>query len=593
MSSILVIDASPSVRETLGIVLGHEHDVVALSDADEAAPAGVEPALAILGLGPDARDNRRIGVALERMAPAAPLLILNAAGDVDLRALAEPSRRVAFLPKPFDAYALRTQVAALLTGGPARASVLAPATRHRRRLEYPFLSRSAAVIARQATQADLPVLLMGERGTGALEVVRALHFFAGGRGRLVVRAARDLRPDDLRSATAGGDVGTLFLDDVHELSTAVQHELLVLLQDHRPGDATGEIRVLAATGADLETAVARGTFSAELAFTLAAIPIRLPPLRERGDDLPDLVATLSAETTARIGLAPVDYTDAALARLQRYLWFGNVAELAAVLGRTLALRRPRLVDASDLVFLPAHAADAVTSRTTPQPARRAAAADGALATPNLEILLGELAHELRNPMVTIKTFAQHLDSLLQDPEGRARFARLTAEAIGRMDTLLETLLDFARFRAPVPVATDLGSLLEQALAEHADELRRKSVRIERNGSAPGQVQVDAAQVLFALRSLVGGLVGDLVPHEPLRVTAPDAGALEMHAHAAPTTAARLATFVEGGEQTLGVETPTLPFAIAAALLARNGGRLSVRSGEAGTTVITVAMAPAG
>jgi hypothetical protein len=97
--------------------------------------------------------------------------------------------------------------------------------------------------------------------------------------------------------------------------------------------------------------------------------------------------------------------------------------------------------------------------------------------------------------------------------------------------------------------------------------------------------------LFALRSLIGGLVPDLVAHQPLRMTIPAAGSVEIEAHAAPTAVARLGSFVTGAGGESG-DTPPLPFALAASLLERNGGSLHVRRGSNGTTLIRLALVPA-
>ena len=99
-------------------------------------------------------------------------------------------------------------------------------------------------------------------------------------------------------------------------------------------------------------------------------------------------------------------------------------------------------------------------------------------------------------------------------------------------------------------------------------------------------------MLFALRSLLRGLVHELVPHEPLKLTVPESGAIELEAHAEPAAATRLTAFVEGAD-TETDEAPTLSFALAAALLERNGGSLRVRSAAGGATVIRVALAPVG
>jgi signal transduction histidine kinase len=191
-------------------------------------------------------------------------------------------------------------------------------------------------------------------------------------------------------------------------------------------------------------------------------------------------------------------------------------------------------------------------------------------------------------MVTIKTFAQHLDDVLDDAEVRARFATLAGEAITRMDTLLETLLDFSRFRAPLRQRVDLAALLARALDERAGELARKGARIEHVASAaePSLVEADEAQMLFALRSLVDGLVRDLVPHTAVRIATGAGGALELTVHADRAIATRLAAYVEAVPDYEAAAVP-LAFALATALIRRNAGRLEIRAADDGATIIMV------
>jgi DNA-binding NtrC family response regulator len=697
MAAILVIDPSPTVRETLRIVLGREHAVSLAPSWDDVA-SRAPPDLVIFGAPPPPRDDAAIGATRARVAADAPLLLLNAAREVDVRALAPVGHRVAFLPAPFDAAALRAQVRALLTPIPSRAPTPATVTRHRRWIEPPLLTPAAAALARRATLTDVPVLLVGERGTGATDVAQAIHFFAGAAGRVVVRSARAiatrlLADDDERAA-----VVALVIEDVHLLSPAAQHALLAHLRN--PDEDVAALRVFATTDVDLDAYAAKGLFTPELAYALGSLPIVLAPLRERASEMPALVEALVPSLSARLRLEAVTFTTAALARLSQYLWFGNVAELEAVLARTLAVHRPRVVEPEMLLFTAADASRALatppaTPRTgteddaspmpapdgrLPEPADSAASpiaevearapsptstrtqrapstpsmptagtpaasvpapsaasrgrvlplerrrsddptagaanerpasdatadrrppspttsrpgavdspATGATgAGPSLEVLLGELAHELRNPMVTIKTFAQHLDDVLDDAEVRARFATLAGEAITRMDTLLETLLDFSRFRAPLRQRVDLAALLARALDERASELARKGARIEHVASAaePSLVEADEAQMLFALRSLVGGLVRDLVPHTAVRIATGAGGALELTVHADRAIATRLAAYVETVPDYEAAAVP-LAFALATALIRRNAGRLEIRAADDGATIIMV------
>ncbi|MBP1689673.1 MAG: hypothetical protein H6Q34_246, partial [Deltaproteobacteria bacterium] len=161
------------------------------------------------------------------------------------------------------------------------------------------------------------------------------------------------------------------------------------------------------------------------------------------------------------------------------------------------------------------------------------------------------------------------------------------DAIGRMDGLLENLLDFSRFRAPAPQPIDVQAILDRAIGEHAEELERRHVTVERNGVGVGPVDADEAQVMFALRSLCRGLVSDLVPHTPIKIRGAGPGVVEIEVRTEASTAARLSAWVEPRANGGVAETPPLTWVLAAALLGRNGGALKVSKGNAGTTVIRV------
>ncbi len=595
MSTILVIDASLAVQETLRIVLQGDYQVVAAASLDTVpAPdlAAMAPALVILGLSGSPGSVRATAGALAPLRPDVPVLVLNAPANVDVRALLAPGRRVDFLPKPFDAYALRARVHALLAApGPMRAA-LPQADYFRRYLEPPLLPQATAAIVGRVLTTDVPLLLSGEAGSGIPELARAIHLCSGRPGSFTVVRGEDLPTPETRRLlddAPGAVGGTLFVDRVDLASPPGQQLLLALLRAPAPGEAPTRVRLLASTVEHLPQSAAAGQFLAELAYALTICPIFLVPLRERPGDIPALVRFLTDDLAARLQLERVTYSEAALARLARYLWFGNVAELEAVIARTLALHRPARVEAADLLFLPE---DLAAMTATGPPRAFAAAAPPSPPTPDLaasslEVLLGELAHELRNPMVTIKTFAQHLDSVMREPEVRERFSRLTVEAVDRMNDLLETLLDFARFRLPAPRRTNVRQLLDDALAEQADVLARKGIRLEHDESGSLWVATDEIQVAFALRQLVAGFVHDLTPHEVLQVaTLPD-GALALRVRLEPSTAQRLAAWVDTDNEAPTGDTPPLRLTLAAALLQRNGGTLAVRNGKGGTTVITV------
>src|SRR6185295_4271778 len=128
---------------------------------------------------------------------------------------------------------------------------------------------------------------------------------------------------------------------------------------------------------------------------------------------------------------------------------------------------------------------------------------------DVEFILAELAHEIRNPLVTVKTFAQHLPALLEDAELRARFAALTDDAIGRIDGLLENVLAFARLGRPHRRAVEVGPLVEGLLADLAPELAGRAVRVRQVAPANARCAADPEHLAYALRNVFAGVVREV------------------------------------------------------------------------------------
>jgi DNA-binding NtrC family response regulator len=230
------------------------------------------------------------------------------------------------------------------------------------------MRRVAAEVRRHA-RTRVPVLLLGESGTGKDVVARALHTLGRPSGPYVplnVSAFPDSLADSelfghRRGAFTGAvsnragafelaDRGTLFLDEIAELSPAVQVKLLRVVEDGlvRPIGGTQsvriEARILSATWAPLEERVRDGRFRADLFHRLSTVTIRLPPLRQRKSDIPVLAKTLLYRMREEVGDKVL--SSAALARLTLHDWPGNVRELQGVLYRAAASATDAEIDAS-------------------------------------------------------------------------------------------------------------------------------------------------------------------------------------------------------------------------------------------------------
>ncbi|MBT9492016.1 MAG: sigma-54-dependent Fis family transcriptional regulator [Paucibacter sp.] len=220
-----------------------------------------------------------------------------------------------------------------------------------------------------------PVLLQGESGTGKELVARAIHDSGVRAGQRFVAVNCGAIPEQLLEAEFFGyrkgaftganedregffqaaDGGTLFLDEIGDLPLAMQSKLLRSIQERsvRPVGAVAEgsvnVRILSATHKDLGAEVAAGRFRQDLFYRLNVIQLRVPPLRERIEDVPLIAAHVLARIAGDAGVSPVpQLTPAALAQLTRYAFPGNVRELENLLHRALALSGGEWIDADDL-----------------------------------------------------------------------------------------------------------------------------------------------------------------------------------------------------------------------------------------------------
>jgi two-component system nitrogen regulation response regulator GlnG len=300
---------------------------------------------------------------LKKLRPDLPIVVMSAQNTLMTAITAAERGAYEYLPKPFDLNELIGVVQRALQAKGARKSVASDA----RDENLPLVGGSPAMqeiyraIAR-LMQSDLTVMITGESGTGKTLVARALHDFGKRRTGPFVTAnlaavSRELIESELfgheRGAIAGADArgigrfeqaegGTLFLDAVGDMPLEAQTRLLRVLQDGEFTPIGGRqaikanVRVIAASRHDLRQLIHQGLFREDLYFRLNVVPVRLPPLRERLDDIPDLVRHFLA-LAERDGMARKTMEPAALDALRAHSWPGNVRELENFVQRLVAL----------------------------------------------------------------------------------------------------------------------------------------------------------------------------------------------------------------------------------------------------------------
>lgn len=299
---------------------------------------------------------------IRQLRPNLPVIVMSAQNTFMTAIRASQQGAYEYLPKPFDLKEFISIVRRALsqpgnigTGSSEEAD------------EIPLIGRSPAMqdiyrAMARLMSTDLTVMISGESGTGKELVARALHDYGKRRQGPFVAANMAAIPRDLieaelfgyeKEASTGAylhsagrfeqaEGGTLFLDEISDIPMEAQRRLLRVLQQGeyaRVGDKTpvrSNVRIIAATNKDLRQSIERGLFREDLFFRLNVVPLRLPPLRERAEDIPDLVRHFMSRAT-REGFSYKQIDAAAMDKLKRYRWPGNVRELENLIRRLTAL----------------------------------------------------------------------------------------------------------------------------------------------------------------------------------------------------------------------------------------------------------------
>jgi two-component system, NtrC family, nitrogen regulation response regulator GlnG len=300
---------------------------------------------------------------IKKIRPNLPIVVMSAQNTIMTAIRSAELGAYDYLPKPFDLNALVQTV-----GRALEQATKSPTVKPQVKAEnLPIIGRSAAMqdiyrmIAR-LTQTDLTVTIIGESGTGKELVARALHDYSKRKKGPFVAVNMAAIPRELieselfgheKGAFTGAagrmagrfeqaEGGSLFLDEIGDMPLEAQTRLLRVLQQGEYTSVGGtspiktNVRIIAATHRDLRQLINQGLFREDLYFRLNVVPLRLPPLRERTEDIPDLVRHFLDGATKE-GLPHKEISSDAIDRLKTYKWPGNVRELENLIKRLMAM----------------------------------------------------------------------------------------------------------------------------------------------------------------------------------------------------------------------------------------------------------------
>lgn len=592
MKRILVIDESEVVRETLALILSRDFAVSKRAlGAKGLPPADPSEDVDLLILGVTAHDGWE-AKKLVQLASQLPFAVLFLVESGVTAQVIENSAAVECLTKPFNPYELQERVGQLLTRG-KRVATPPPWPETTKAedgspyLEFPFLCRSAASLVARFAAAPFPLLIHGEMGCGQLQVAAALRRQRGGHSVTINAAAMDENYLDHKrrefSAVAGAPVAalTLLVENLDRCGATAQTWLadFVAQAQRRAG-----LRVISSANADLLARVYRGEFPEGLYYQLAVLSLHLPPLRERLADIPVLVQSTARRLARSLGAREPVFLPSAYAKLSSYLWFGNLSELETVLARTLALHPKEQIDGRDLGFdfggeqAVVDASELVEFVPRPAGGARAATpsqANGHAKSVDLNLVIHELAHEFKNPMVTIKTFAQLLGERYQDENFRARFQDVVGGDIERMNDLLEVMIEFAGFAQPRQSVVTLEDKARAVLGEIHGQRAKRQARFgwKKNGRAE-TIRADESHLSYILKNLLVAALADAKLGSEIEIDVSRPGALAITSLREGPRMGSVAQYLNTAVPDADDHLLPLRVLLAKHLVEKNGGRFT-------------------
>src|SRR6188474_3268680 len=377
---ILVIDDEAEIRRSVRMILEYDgYDVLEASSGPEGVALAEKesPDLVFLDVKMPGMDGLEALQRIKAVNETLPVVIISGHGTVSTAVEATKAGAFDFIEKPLAServlLTIRNALDQTRLADENRSLKRAVEVRHQMVGESPALRHVWDAIKR-AAPTNATVLLLGESGSGKELVARSIHRNSlRSRDRFVQVNCAAIPEELIESELFGhekgsftgatekqigkfeqADRGTIFLDEVGDMSAKTQAKVLRVLQEgevERLGSARTikvDVRVIAATNKDLEEEIAQGRFREDLYFRLSVIPIRVPPLRDRLEDIPALVQHFVGQFVKENNRRPARFAPAAIEALRHARWRGNIRELRNVVDRLLIMSDRDVIDGEDV-----------------------------------------------------------------------------------------------------------------------------------------------------------------------------------------------------------------------------------------------------
>jgi len=390
MARILIVDDEASIRDALRQLFEYEeHEVRTAADGEEALAAVAEfrPHVTFLDVKMPGLDGLEVLERFRAEERSAPVVMISGHGTIDTAVEATRKGAFDFLEKPLDTDRILVTLRNALEMRGLSESVDRLRSEVESRHEIvgdSFEIRRVVERIERVAPTDARVLIVGENGTGKELVARAIHRLSDRAEGPFVEVNCAAIPSELieselfghaKGAFTGAvaeregrfqqaDGGTLFLDEVGDMALAAQAKVLRALEEGKVTRVGGsravevDVRVVAATNKELEEEIEADRFREDLFYRLNVVPLQIPPLRERREDIPMLVRHFVESTARADRIAPKEFSEGAIKRLMGLDWPGNVRELRNTVERLLILSSGDRVKEEDVDFLVAGPSDA-------------------------------------------------------------------------------------------------------------------------------------------------------------------------------------------------------------------------------------------